>query len=222
MSAGGRTSPPSVAARRDISPARGERGGDAWPFGDLLPGKYWAILADPPWAFDVRSQAGLGKSPEAHYGTMADWRIMDLPVARLAAPSAVLVLWATWPKLDSAFRLMREWGFTYKTGGSWTKRTPTGKPCFGTGYIFRSATEPYLVGTRGAPKIMDRSIRNLIESLGEASVDALRREHSRKPDEMRDMVARMTAGPCVELFARAPWPGHDVWGDEAGKFGGAP
>lgn len=220
---GGHSTPLSVAASRDISPARGESGGGGeWPFGGLLPGKYWAILADPPWAFAARSDKGLGKSAEAHYGTMADWRIMELPVARLAAPSCALVLWATWPKLEAAQRLMRKWGFDYRTGGSWTKRTPTGKASFGTGYILRSATEPFLVGVRGRPKAMDRSQRNLIEALEEASVDSLRREHSRKPDEMRDLVARMTAGPCVELFARAPWPGHDVWGDETGRFGSAP
>ncbi|MFZ1680959.1 MAG: MT-A70 family methyltransferase, partial [Rhizobiaceae bacterium] len=186
-----------------------------WPFGGLVPGKYWAILADPPWQFTVRGHGGHGKSPEAHYATMPGYALAHLPVARLAAPSALLVLWATWPHLETALNVMRAWGFTYKTGGAWTKRTPAGKAAFGTGYILRSACEPFLVGTRGAPKTMDRSVRNLIESLEEASVDAQRREHSRKPREMRALIERLTAGPACELFGREPWPGHAVWGDEA-------
>ncbi len=190
-----------------------------WPFSGLTPGKYWAILADPPWRFAVRGAGGHAKSAESHYDTMAGYQLAALPVAQLAAPSAVLVLWATWPQAELAYRIMRAWGFEPKTGGSWTKRTPTGKPVFGTGYILRGATEPYLVGTRGNPKTMDRSLRNLIEALEEASVDAARREHSRKPDQMRDLVARMTAGPCCELFARSPWPGHAVWGNDTDRFG---
>ncbi len=193
-----------------------------WPFDPLKPGKYWAIIADPPWQFAVRGRDGHGKSPEAHYATMPGYALAALPVARLAAPSALLVLWTTWPQIELALRIMRAWGFTPKTGGSWTKRTPTGKPVFGTGYIFRSATEPFLIGTRGAPKIMDRSVRNLIEALDGGSIDSLRREHSRKPPEMRALIERLTAGPCCELFAREPWPGHEVWGNETRRFGDAP
>lgn len=28
------------------------------------------------------------------------------------------------------------------------------------------------------------------------------------------------ANRCCDLFAREPWPGHDVWGKETEKFGG--
>ena len=56
-------------------------------------------------------------------------------------------MWSTWPHLPDALWVMQQWGFGYVTGGSWTKTTRTGKRAFGTGYILRSTTEPWLIGT---------------------------------------------------------------------------
>lgn len=183
-----------------------------WPFGNLVPFKYGAILVDPPWAYQMRSETGYEKSPEAHYETMSLGDLRALPVGQLAGPDCLMFMWSTWPHLNMALFLMREWGFTYKTGGAWVKRTPKGKPAMGTGYILRSATEPFLIGTIGAPQYHSRSVRNLI--------DAERREHSRKPPEARAMIEALLPGIwACELFAREPWPGQDVWGNETGKFG---
>ena len=38
-----------------------------------------------------------------------------LPVADLAAPDSALFLWATFPQLPEALRLIKAWGFAYKT-----------------------------------------------------------------------------------------------------------
>jgi N6-adenosine-specific RNA methylase IME4 len=183
----------------------------SWPFEPLVPLRYGAIIADPPWAYEMRSEKGYGKSPEAHYETMSEEEIAALPVDYLASRDCLLVLWSTWPHLPVALRVMAAWGFTYKTGGPWVKRTASGAAAFGPGYILRTATEPFLVGTIGRPIYRSRSVRNLI--------DSVRREHSRKPPEMRQMVERLLPGvPACELFAREPWPGHAVWGHETGKF----
>lgn len=182
-----------------------------WPFDQLTLFKYGAILADPPWAYEMRSEKGYEKSPEKHYSTMSEAAISALPVHELAAGDCILFLWATWPHLQQALRVMKAWGFTYKTGGSWTKLTPSGKRAFGTGYILRSTTEPWLIGTIGNPTICDHSIRNLIESE--------RREHSRKPPEARAILEKLLPHAfCCELFGREPWDGHDVWGNEIGKY----
>jgi N6-adenosine-specific RNA methylase IME4 len=183
----------------------------AAPFEGLPPGRFGAILADPPWAFAVRSAKGHTKSPENHYRTMAFAELAALPVAELAAPDCLLWIWATWPHLPTAMQLLDAWGFRFKTGGAWVKRTETRKIAFGTGYLVRSATEPFLLATRGAPKIGSRSIRNVIV--------ARRREHSRKPPEARRMLEALRPGaPALELFAREPWPGHTVWGNDTGRF----
>lgn len=177
----------------------------SWPFGTLQPFKYGAMLADCPWEYEMYSDRGYQKSPEAHYDTMSDDEIAALPVSHLASGDCLLIMWAIWPKLASALRVMRDWGFTYKTGGSWTKLTVTGKRAFGTGYILRSATEPFIVGTIGSPEIASRSIRNLIE--------AQRRRHSEKPAEMREMIRKLRPNSfACELFACDPWEHGDTWG----------
>lgn len=188
-----------------------------WPFEGLTPLKYGAILVDPPWRFETYSEEGHGKSPEAHYGTLSAEELAGLPVGHLAGRDCLLFLWSTWPHLPQAIALMKAWGFAYKTGGAWVKRQRHHwRPAMGTGYVLRSATEPFLIGTIGAPQIRDRSVLNVL-------IDAQRREHSRKPPEARQMIERLLphAFAC-ELFAREAWPGHDVWGNETAKFDEAP
>lgn len=195
-----------------------------WPFGDLTPMKYGRIIADPPWKYIMRSAAGYEKSPEAHYETMDLAGIKALPVSHLAGPDCYLFMWSTWPHLPQALQVMRAWGFCYVTGGSWHKVTKTGKSCFGNGYVLRSSTEPYLVGKIGAPQISSRSVRNIILAPEEIpdGIESIRREHSRKPPEMREVTDLLLPRQhAAELFAREAWPGHDVWGNESGKFGGA-
>lgn len=75
-------------------------------------GRYAVIYADPPWRY---SQKGLQGAAEKHYPTMSIEELSALPVAELAAPDSVLFLWATFPQLPEALRLIRAWGFTYKS-----------------------------------------------------------------------------------------------------------
>ncbi len=193
----------------------------AWPFENLTPLKYGAILADPPWSYEMRSDKGYEKSPESHYDTMPLADIASLPVDQLAGGDCLLWMWSTWPHLTQALDVMKAWGFTYKTGGAWFKKTVTGKSAFGTGYIFRSSCEPYLIGTIGSPVIYDRSQRNEIITLEEFpdAIEGLRREHSRKPPQARECLDTLfPRGFKAELFGREPWEGADVWGNQADKF----
>ena len=183
----------------------------AWPFADLQPGRYGAILADPPWRFLNRTAAGEKKNPVAQYPCMSIAELAALPVARLAAPDCALVMWATAPLLHRAIELVDAWGFTFKSAGAWAKQSSTGQRwTFGTGYVFRSAAEFYLVATRGKPRVQSRSIRNLIV--------APVREHSRKPDQLHADVEALYAGPYTELFARQRRPGWDSWGNDIDRF----
>jgi N6-adenosine-specific RNA methylase IME4 len=133
--------------------------------------------------------------------------IKTLPVAELAASDCFLWLWATQAQLHQALEVMGCWGFEFKSSGAWAKRSPTGaKWAFGTGYLFASAAEFFLMGTRGKSKKPVSHERNLIE--------APRREHSRKPDEAYEMLERMfPAKRRCELFARYARPDWDQWGD---------
>lgn len=181
-----------------------------WPFGNLQYGAYDLIMADPPWSFKTFSAKGLKKSPQSHYACMSLDDIKALPVGALAKPDALLMLWATNPMLESAFDVMRCWGFTPKTAGHWVKKTKHGKLGFGTGYIVRAAGEPFLIGAVGKPKTT-RSCRSVIE--GPA------REHSRKPEEAYDWAERLMPGARrADLFSRQSRPGWESWGNEKTKF----
>lgn len=74
--------------------------------------KYSVIYADPPWRYDMKRGNGVA---ENHYPTMSMEDICALPVAELAAKDSALFLWATFPQLNEAFRVMEAWGFRYKT-----------------------------------------------------------------------------------------------------------
>src|SRR6266511_1911628 len=80
-----------------------------------IEGQYATILADPPWQFQNRT----GKMAPEHkrllrYPTMELKEIMELPVARLAAPQAHLYLWVPNALLQEGLKVMEAWGFAYK------------------------------------------------------------------------------------------------------------
>lgn len=185
---------------------------EEWPFGDLEPCSYGLIYADPPWRFRTWSETNQSKSPSRHYDLMTLDDIKALPVGDLAAPNCALVMWACAPTLDQAFAVMSAWGFKFKTAGAWAKQSSTGqKWAFGTGYLLRSAAEFYLIGMIGNPKSAVRDVRNLVV--------APIREHSRKPDCMRQDLERMFPDvPKIELFGRTTVPGWTVWGNQTTKF----
>lgn len=194
---------------------------------------YRVVLADPPWHFDLHSAKGEAKSPQAHYRCMGFADLVafarEIRLNRLVAPRCALVMWATWPVVARGDHvgLMREWGFCPKTGGSWTKQTRTGKLGFGTGFILRSASEPWLLGTRGrdgrGPPIGSRSERGALLDIDflddHNGLVAEAGAHSVKPPEMHALIERLfPRGPYLELFARRPRAGWDCYGDALGGF----
>lgn len=192
-----------------------------WPFGDLRPLSYDVIMADPPWKFRNWSKAGEEKNASAHYDCMELEEIKALPVGHLARGAAVLFLWATWPMLREALEVVDAWDARYITGGAWHKRTKTGKSAFGTGYVQRSSTEPYLIAAFGRPSYGSKSERNVIEMEIDSAVDELARDHSRKPDAAYAMLERLYPQlKFLDLFSRETRPGWDAWGNQAGKFDG--
>lgn len=176
--------------------------------------KYAAILADPPWTFQTRSPKGRDRCPDArHYDVMslADILAMRPMIDRWAAPDCVLFLWVTFPMLEHGLHVIEAWGFTYRTCGfTWakTQKTDESRWSLGLGYWTRSNAEICLLAGRGSPKRKAKDVPQLIVSP--------RREHSRKPDEARERIERLVAGPYLELFARGEArPGWSVWGNEA-------
>ena len=169
-------------------------------------GKYPIIYADPPWRYSAKKVQG---AAENHYPTMSIDELCALPVAELAAKDSALFMWATFPQLPEALRLIRAWGFTYKSVAFvWLKKNKKADSWFyGLGFWTRANAEVCLLATKGHPKRQAADIHQFIISPIEA--------HSKKPDETRDkIVSLMGDRPRVELFARQTPPGWDVWGNE--------
>jgi N6-adenosine-specific RNA methylase IME4 len=177
---------------------------------DKIQDRFSTILADPPWQFQNRT----GKVAPEHrrllrYPTMELQEIMDLPVGNFAAARSHLYLWVPNALLMEGLRVMKAWGFTYKSNIVWFKiRKDAGPDGRGVGFYFRNVTELVLFGVRG-------SMRTLKPGRTQVNMLATRkREHSRKPDEIYDIIESCSPGPYLELFARFRRNGWSQWGNE--------
>ncbi len=171
--------------------------------------KYKIIYADPPWQYRVYSKKGQGRSVENHYHTMNIDDIRSLPVADIADDDCILFLWITFPCLKEGISVMESWGFTYKTCGfNWVKRNKKRDTYFmGLGFWTRSNSEVCLIGTKGHPKRVSKSVSQIC--------DARVMEHSKKPAEIRERIVELCGDvPRIELFAREVTDGWDCLGDE--------
>lgn len=174
--------------------------------------RFGAILADPPWRFQNRT----GKMAPEHrrlsrYSTMTMEDITSLPVAQIAAPRSHLYLWVPNALILEGLEVMHRWGFTYKSNLVWYKvRRDGGPDRRGVGFYFRNVTELVLFGVRG------KNNRTLGPGRRQPNIIVSRkREHSRKPDELHEIVTQCSPGPYLELFAREPRQGWTVWGDQS-------
>ena len=174
--------------------------------------KFSTIYADPPWRFQNRT----GKvAPEnkklSRYETMDLEAIKSMPVSEIAASKSHLYLWVPNALLPDGLEVMKAWGFEYKGNIIWEKVRKDGQPDGrGVGFYFRNVTEILLFGIKGdknrtlAPA---RSQVNLIRTM--------KREHSRKPDEIIPIIESCSPGPFIELFARGDRDGWAMWGNQA-------
>ena len=177
--------------------------------------RFGTILADPPWQFQNRT----GKMAPEHkrlsrYPTMTLDDICDLPVEAIAAARAHLYLWVPNALLPEGLRVMDQWGFRYKSNLIWYKIRKDGGPDpRGVGFYFRNGTEILLFGVRG------KDVRTLAAGRSQENILVTqKREHSRKPDEQYGLIEACSWGPRLEMFARGPREGWNVWGNQAQQY----
>lgn len=177
--------------------------------------RFATVLADPPWRFQNRT----GKVAPEHrrlsrYGTMSLAEISALPLAQVSAPTTHLYLWVPNALLPEGLQVLSAWGFAYKSNIVWHKVRKDGEPDGrGVGFYFRNTTELVLFGVRG------KDARTLAPGRSQVNILKTRkREHSRKPDELYDIIQACSPGPYLELFARGSRPGWTTWGDQADEY----
>ena len=164
-------------------------------------GKYRVIYADPPWSYGNTMPPGTTQ-PDEYYRLMPTAEIAAMPVKDLAEDDAVLFMWTTSPHLEESFDVIHGWGFKYKTSFIWDKVKHN------MGHYNSVRHEFLLVCVRGScppdvPKLFD-------------SVQVCERtEHSVKPELFREIIDTIYPfGSRLELFARRPVGGWDVYGNE--------
>ncbi len=166
--------------------------------------RYPIIYADPPWRYERPAMGGTARSIENHYPTMSLDEICALPVSEIAADDCLLYLWATSPTLPECLRVIKAWGFDYRTHIVWVKDK------IGLGYHTRNQHELLLIAKRGdmpapTPGTQPSSV-----------IAAPRGEHSVKPAIFAEAIERMYPGVGkIELFCRSPREGWSVWGNQA-------
>lgn len=164
--------------------------------------KYRVIYADPPWKYGDQLTEDYGPT-KFHYPAMSISELCALPIVDLCEDSAVLFLWVTSPLLEECFRVIAEWGFSYKSSFVWDKIKHN------MGHYNSVRHEFLLICTRGSclpdvPELID-------------SVQSIERtKHSTKPEEFRTIIDKLyLRGKRIELFARTEAKGWDRWGNQA-------
>ena len=148
------------------------------------------------------------------YGTMGLDEICALPVGKLLNDAAHLYLWVPNALLPEGLKVLQAWGFEYKTNLVWHKVRKDGGPDGrGVGFYFRNTTELVLFGVRG------KNARTLAPGRSQVNIiRSMKREHSRKPDELYGIIEACSPGPYLELFARGTRPGWAGWGNQADGY----
>jgi len=181
--------------------------------------KYDVIYADPPWKFSCYSKKGEGRSAANHYPTLDLEALKALPVESISADNSCLFLWGCNSMLPEALELMEAWGFEYKTVAfTWVKtnKKKTDTLFFGLGFHTRQNSEFCLLGTRGKPTRVSKSVSSVIWEHEEIPTESIVRpimEHSSKPPEIRDRIQELMGDELnyIELFARSRKLQDGIW-----------
>ena len=161
--------------------------------------QYRVIYADPPWSYNDKQDTEKLGGAVKHYPTMQLEEICSLPVP--AEKNAVLFLWTTSPMLEDAFKVVNAWGFKYKSSFVWDKVSHV------MGHYNSVRHELLLICVKG-------SCMPDVPKLYDSVVSIERTEHSRKPEEFRQMIDNLyPIGERLEMFAREASAGWDVWGN---------
>ena len=164
-------------------------------------GRYSVILADPPWPYEYAESCS--RDPQSKYPARSLTDIGNLEVPQICTDDAILFLWSPIPKVMDAGEVVKAWGFDYRTGFVWDKKSK------GMGYYIRQQHEFLLIARRGNPPVP------LPKNRPPSGIYAPREAHSKKPEEAYQAIEKMYPGlPKIELFARKRRDGWEAWGNE--------
>lgn len=192
----------AVEEKLSVRELRNEIKRDNNPFEvQLIPeGMFDLIYCDPPWKYDFAETDN--RKIENQYPTMDINDICSMQLPNIA-DNALLLIWATSPKLKEAIKVIDSWGFEYKTHGIWDKQK------IGMGYWFRGQHELLIVATKGnfSPPIPEHRESSIYSES--------RTNHSVKPNYYYEWIEKSFPNTNkIELFARNKRDGWEAWGNE--------
>lgn len=184
---------------------------------------YNVVCMDPPWKYegDPNKDQAAGK----HYRCLTVSEMIDeFPVRDVLAIDNAVFVWATGPKLHHAIELIDGMDLYYRgVAFVWVKTTKTGKVISGQGvrpsYV-KPTTEYLLVAST---KKQGRSLKLATEAMPQVFMDeetilAPRpgNIHSKKPSVFYKRIEDLFLPGVrrLEMFAREPRDGWDVFGNE--------
>lgn len=179
----------------------------------VLEGLHRVLYADFPWGYSNRPPSGTGQAEKYHGMTVEQGIAMGPGIQAHLVKDAVAFFWVTAPFLyyatdpekgPDAYRILRAWGFTPKTGRVWDKVEHN------WGNYISIRHEHLIIATRGKHCTPDRPTPMLDSVVTERQED----EHSGKPESFRKDIERLYDGPYLELFGRKPVEGWTVWGND--------
>ena len=148
------------------------------------------------------------------YSTLSLDEIKAIPVKNVVGKQAHLYLWVPNALLIDGIEVLHAWGFEYKSNLIWHKVRKDGGPDGrGVGFYFRNTTEMILFGVRG------KNARTLKPGRSQVNIiRTMKQEHSRKPDELYEIIEKCSPGKRLELFARSSRKGWTTFGNQAKEY----
>ncbi len=176
--------------------------------------KYEVIYADPPWSYQDKATSG-NRGAGCHYDTMSIDALCSMPIREITSDDCILFCWGTWTHLQEIQKLIRAWGFTYKTCGFvWVKTHANGSKMMGMGRYTRANSEYCLIATCGSPpRRLSAGVRQIYET---ETIKTEIKAFSQKPDIFRSRITKLIGDKRtrIELFARTKIDGWDVFGND--------
>mgnify|MGYP006431934355 CR=1 FL=1 len=166
--------------------------------------RFRVIYADPAWSYNDKQDTTQLGGASKHYDTMTVDDLCELPVNSISEKDSVLFLWVTSPLLEDAFKVIKSWGFKYKTSFIWDKVKHN------MGHYNSVRHEILLVCTKGGCTPDNKVLYDSVQSIERSD------EHSEKPIEFLNIIDDIyNYGNKLEMFCREikkdKWYG---WGNE--------
>lgn len=187
----------------------------------LPAGKYKTLYMDPPWQWMKggakcympsqgtnvgRKFHSVGVTPYDGLSTK-ELAALGPQIQRISAVNAHLYLWTVNKTIPDAVQLVEAYGFRWVSMITWDKGRP------GIAKYFQGVTEHCVFAVRG---ILPYKFTNGKMAQGRTLINERMTDHSRKPAAMREMIERVSYGPCLELFGRTVPKSWDAIGLQLG------